>query len=74
LLEEYDELREVDYTGLEKRYFLYFDNAKKKRSWKFDFDAHPVAPTPNQLGVNVVDNVSFEDVVPYIDWNPFFQT
>jgi 5-methyltetrahydrofolate--homocysteine methyltransferase len=47
---------------------------RKKRSWKFDFDAHPVAPTPNQLGVNVVDNVSFEDVVPYIDWNPFFQT
>jgi len=73
LLEEYDELREDYYAGLEERYFLDFDKAKKAKL-EIDFDAHPVAPTPNQLGVNVVDNVSLEDVVPYIDWNPFFQT
>ena len=73
LLEEYDELREVDYTGLKKRYFLDFDKAKKAKL-EIYFDAHPVAPIPNQLAVNVVDNVSLEDVVPCIDWNPFFQT
>jgi len=26
------------------------------------------------MGVTLVDNVKLKDVVPYIDWNPFFQT
>jgi len=73
LIEEYDELREDYYAGLEDRYFLDFDKAKKQK-FKIDYDAHPPAPTPNQLGVTVIDTVSLEDVVPYIDWNPFFQT
>lgn len=73
LLEEYDELREDYYAGLEDRYFLDFDKAKKAK-FNIDFDAYPPAPTPNQLGVKVIDNVSLEDVVPFIDWNPFFQT
>ena len=33
LLEEYDELREDYYAGLEERYFLDFDKTKR-RSWK----------------------------------------
>ena len=73
LLEEYDELREDYYAGLEERYFLDFDKAKTQKL-NIDFDAHPPAPTPNKLGVHLIDNVSLEDVVPYIDWNPFFQT
>jgi 5-methyltetrahydrofolate--homocysteine methyltransferase len=66
LLEEYDELREDYYAGLEERYFLDFDKAKKAKL-EIYFDAHPVAPTPNQLGVKVVDNVSLEVIFPYID-------
>jgi 5-methyltetrahydrofolate--homocysteine methyltransferase len=31
LLEEYDELREDYYAGLEERYFLDFDKAKKAK-------------------------------------------
>jgi len=73
LLEEYDELREDYYAGLEDRYFLDYDKAKVQK-YKIDYDAHPPAPTPNQLGVTVIDTVSLEDVVPYMDWNPFFQT
>jgi 5-methyltetrahydrofolate--homocysteine methyltransferase len=66
LLEEYDELREDYYAGLEERYFLDFDKAKKAKL-EIDFDVCPAAPTPNQLGVNVVDNVSLEVIFPYID-------
>ena len=73
IMEEYDELREDYYAGLEERYFLDFDKAKDAKL-KIDFDARPPAPTPNQLGVSVIDSVSLEDIVPYIDWNPFFQT
>merc|ERR1719491_1915121 len=73
LTEEYDELREDYYAGLEDRYFLDFDKAKAAKK-NIDFDAVPPAPTPNKLGITVIDNVSLQDVVPYMDWNPFFQT
>jgi len=66
-------LREDYYAGLEDRYFLTFEEAKKKKV-DIDFDAVPPASVPNRLGVTVIDNVTLEDVVPYIDWNPFFQT
>jgi len=73
IMEEYDEMREDYYAGLEDRYFLTFDQAKEQKL-SIDFDATPPAPAPNKLGVHVIDDVSLEDVVPYIDWNPFFQT
>lgn len=71
--EEYDEMREDYYAGLEDRYFLTYDQAKEQK-FKIDFDATPPAPAPKTLGVTVIDTVSLADVVPYIDWNPFFQT
>jgi 5-methyltetrahydrofolate--homocysteine methyltransferase len=70
--EEYDEMREDYYAGLEDRYFLTFDEAKEQKL-KIDFDATPPAPAPKTIGVNVVE-ASLEEIVPYIDWNPFFQT
>jgi len=73
LLEEYDELREDYYAGLEDRYFLTFDQAKQQKL-VIDFDSAPPAPVPKKLGVTVIDQVTLADLVPYIDWNPFFQT
>ena len=67
LQEEYDEMREDYYAGLEDRYFLTFEEAKEQ-GLKIDFDKAPPAPVPNQVGVNVFDNVKVADVVPYIDW------
>ena len=29
--------------------------------------------TPKMLGTKVIKNIAIEDVVKYIDWNPFFQ-
>ena len=73
IIEEYDEMREDYYAGLEDRYFLDYDKAKKQK-FKIDFDENPVAPIPAKLGLTVIDSVSLEDIVPFIDWNPFFQT
>merc|ERR1719491_1140419 len=73
LEEEYDELREDYYAGLDDRYFLTFEQAKEHKL-VIDFDAKPPAPAPNKVGVTLIDDVSLEDVVPYFDWNPFFQT
>jgi 5-methyltetrahydrofolate--homocysteine methyltransferase len=73
ILEEYEEMREDYYAGLEDRYFLTFEQAKEQRK-VIDFDKIPVAPTPKKTGITVIDTVKLADIVPYIDWNPFFQT
>lgn len=61
------QMREDYYAGLEDRHFLDFENAKEQKK-KIDFDCIPPAPCPNKLGITVVDTVSLQDVVPYIDW------
>lgn len=71
--EEYEEMREDYYAGLEDRYFLTFEQSKEQKL-NIDFDKDPIAPAPKKLGVTVIDQVSLEDVIPYFDWNPFFQT
>jgi len=69
--ETYDEMREEYYDGLEDRNFLTFEEACKTQC-KINFDN--IAPTPKQLGVKLINSVSLEDVLPFFDWNPFFQT
>jgi 5-methyltetrahydrofolate--homocysteine methyltransferase len=66
-------MREDYYAGLEDRYFLTYDQAKQQKL-VIDFDDVPPAPAPSNIGVTVIGDVTLEDVVPYIDWNPFFQT
>ena len=61
------QLREDYYAGLEDRYFLTHEQAKEQK-FKIDFDANPPAPAPKKMGVTVIDQVTLEDVVPYIDW------
>jgi len=71
--EEYTEMREDYYAGLEDRYFLTFEEAKKNK-FKIDFDKFPPPPVPLKSGLTVIDTVNLQDVVQFIDWNPFFQT
>jgi 5-methyltetrahydrofolate--homocysteine methyltransferase len=73
IMEEYTELREEYYAGLEDRKFVDLPKAQKKK-YEIDFDASPVPPIPNECGVHVIDNYTLDMVLPYIDWNPFFQT
>lgn len=71
---------ELDYERYRKRYqnrskgtdLLDIDVARQNKlkiNWK-DF----VAPTPAMSGVKVINNLKFEDLIPYIDWTPFFHT
>ena len=72
LMEEYEELRADHYASLESRAYLTLPEAIKKRK-AIDFVASPPAPKPLKLGEFVVTK-ELEEVVPFIDWNPFFQT
>merc|ERR1711871_1338995 len=72
LMEEYDELREDYYAGLENRAYATYEDTLKG-SYNIDFKASPPPKTPNNIGITVVEK-SLEDVIPFFDWNPFFQT
>ena len=55
----------------EKRYIDY--KSAKKNNLIIDFNNYkPLAP--NQLGIEVIEEISLETLVPYIDWSPFFNT
>lgn len=67
IIEEYQEMRDDYYAGLEDRYFLTFAQAKDRRK-VIDFETSPPAPAPKSIGVSMIDNVKLADIVPYIDW------
>ena len=55
----------------EKRYIDY--KSAKKNNLIIDFNNYKPM-VPNQLGVEVIKEISLETLVPYIDWSPFFNT
>ncbi|ANP45392.1 methionine synthase [Candidatus Viadribacter manganicus] len=64
---EYDAAREAYFSGQDKRPRLPLAKARE-RAPKLAF-----APTtPSFLGVRSFENYPLEDLVPYIDWTPFF--
>lgn len=40
---------------------------------RFDWDGMEI-PVPEKTGLQVLDSISLETLVPYIDWSPFFWT
>ncbi len=69
---DYEDLRlKRQATESEKDYIsLYEARIKKlKLDWS---DYLPVKP--KQLGIKVWDNISVEELIPYIDWTPFFSS
>src|SRR5690606_20390501 len=48
---------------------------EKARKQQFNIDwTQPIAPAPKFIGTKVIENYPLEDLVPYIDWTPFFHT
>ena len=51
--------------------YNYKDSVKNK--FKIDFNKHKPLK-PNIVGVEVIDKISLEKLVPFIDWSPFFSS
>lgn len=73
IAEEYDELREEHYAGLEERKYIPLGQARE-RKLHINFVDSPPACRPGLLGVKSLNDFPLEDILEYIDWNPFFQT
>jgi 5-methyltetrahydrofolate--homocysteine methyltransferase len=55
----------------QKRYISY--KLAKNNNFKIDFNKFkPIKP--NQLGIEIIEEIPLEKLVPYIDWSPFFNT
>nr|WP_322622934.1 methionine synthase [uncultured Flavobacterium sp.] len=69
--QEYDKLREGYLNRTREKDFLSIADARKNK-FKIDWDAFEPY-VPKQLGVQTI-YPKLEELVPYIDWTPFFQT
>ncbi len=69
---EYDKAREAH---LNKRSDKQFKSIEEARQNKFQINLNgTIPPKPAFLGTKVFDNYPLEELVPYIDWTPFFHT
>lgn len=70
--EEYEELREEYYEGLEDKRLLSLEAAREKKL-RIDWSLKPPTAKPKFLGTNVYQDFPLEKLLGHIDWNPFFQ-
>merc|ERR1719420_1180111 len=71
--EQYADMREEFYAGLEDRKYLDLEKARSKML-KIDWTNPAMQPVkPNLVGKKVFKNFPIADVIPFIDWTPFFQ-
>jgi 5-methyltetrahydrofolate--homocysteine methyltransferase len=70
--EEYEQIR-ATYAGKSARKeYLTIEDARKNR-FQIDWNVEPPEPTAH-LGVLAFKNQSITELIPYIDWTPFFHT
>lgn len=65
-------LRERHKANQAANELLALDDARQKR-FRCDWKNQAIA-TPEWLGVRTFDTISIEEIVPFIDWSPFFWT
>lgn len=72
LKKEYDEFRtKFLKRGKEKKY-LSIDEARE-RKYKIDWNTSEIIK-PKELGIQILKQLSLKELVPFIDWSPFFRS
>jgi len=70
--EDYDVFRDKFLSRTKKKEYKTIEAARENR-FKIDWDTSQIIK-PNQLGIQVIENVDLEKLVPFIDWTPFFRS
>ncbi|QTD36901.1 methionine synthase [Polaribacter batillariae] len=72
LKKDYDEFRtKFLKRGKEKSYISIAE--ARKRKYKIDWETSEIKK-PNELGIQVLKQLSLKELVPFIDWSPFFRS
>ena len=69
---EYTSLREGYLNRARKKEYLSLKDARTNK-FQIDWKAADVY-TPKKLGVHVIEDLDLKELLPYIDWTPFFQS
>jgi len=70
--EEYNKAREAHLNKRSDKRYKAIHEARENR-FKINLNGS-VAPRPSFTGTRIFDNFPLEELVPYIDWTPFFHT
>ena len=72
ITQEYTELRENYLQRKTQKSYLSLGEARRNK-FPINWQEKDVFK-PKQLGVEVFENIPLQDIVPFIDWTPFFQS
>jgi len=72
LSEDYEKVRVAHAGRRAQTKWLSLEQARANKQ-NIDWDAY-TPPVPNDLGLQIFDDMPLEFLVPYIDWTPFFHT
>ncbi len=69
---EYSEFREKFLNRQVEKDYVSIEEARENK-FKIDWENEEIF-TPNQLGITVIENQDLRELLPFIDWSPFFRS
>lgn len=72
LVDEYTKLRQGYLNKSSAKAFLKIEQARANKL-ELEFNSKTIKK-PNFIGVKKLENIDLKEIVPYIDWTPFFMT
>ncbi|MBB4806447.1 5-methyltetrahydrofolate--homocysteine methyltransferase [Chryseobacterium defluvii] len=72
LKNEYSDFREKFLNRQVDKEYVSIEEARKE-NFKIDWENEEIF-TPNNLGIKIVEDQDLNELVPYIDWSPFFRS
>ncbi|MCX8525133.1 methionine synthase [Chryseobacterium formosus] len=72
LKNDYSDFREKFLNRQVDKNYVTIEDARKDK-FKIDWENEEIF-TPNNLGIQVFENQDLEELIPFIDWSPFFRS
>ena len=72
LKKDYDEFREKFLKRGKTKAYISIEEARK-RKFKIDWKTTSIVK-PNEIGIQTLEQLSLKELVPFIDWSPFFRS
>ncbi len=72
LKDDYEVFREKFLKRSVKKEYKTIEAARKNK-FKIDWNTSKIVP-PKELGIQVIDEIDLEKLLPFIDWTPFFRS
>ena len=72
LKKEYDEFREKFLARQTDKEYVSIEEAREKK-FKIDWENETIIK-PKKLGITVIEDQNFRELLPFVDWSPFFRS